>query len=186
MPSHLADASKCVLILVDLQPSFLLAIEGCDRIFDRTAFLVKIANLLEVPVFATEQNPERMGSTDPRLAAFLPQAATFDKMAFSCAGCLPFMERLRGLERTQIVIAGIETHICVSQTALQLLASNSDVFVCPDAVGSRTLDRHQAGLRRMEMAGAQLAHSESIAYEWMKGADHPKFREALAIVKSHS
>jgi nicotinamidase-related amidase len=177
--------AESALIVVDLQPSFLKAIHEADRVLHRSEFLVRVASILEVPVLATVQNPERMGGPDERVAPYVldPEEG---KMAFSCAGCGPLMSRLQSMDRGQAILVGIETHICVSQTAHHLLDQGFEVAVCADAVGARSEDRHQIGLERIRMAGTAIAHTESIAYEWMGGADHPKFKEVLEVVKAFS
>jgi isochorismate hydrolase len=138
-----------------------------------------------VPILATEQNPGRMGGTHERLLP-LVKSSPLEKMAFSCAGCTEFSDSLITLQRPQIVLIGIETHICISQTALDLLTKGFEVIVCADAVSARSPDRHSLGLERIRDAGAGIAHTESVAYEWMGAADSPAFREALELVKSHS
>lgn len=181
----LARREGAVLVLVDMQPSFLRPIDGAERVLSRCQFLLEIAKILEVPVLATEQYPSRMGGTDERLLPLLDNlhVAPIAKLSFSCAGCQPFMDSLEELKPAQVVLIGIETHICVSQTAHNLLEKGTSVFIGADAVGARQPLMHDLGLRRMERAGAVLAHTESIAYEWLHSADDPKFREALEVVK---
>lgn len=174
--------SESVLIVVDLQPSFTKAIDRGESVLNRSEFLVRVARLLGVPTLATVQNSARMGGLDPRFDDLLSEPAA-EKMAFSCMGCAPFASKLEALERRQAILVGIETHICVSQTAHHLLDQDFEVAVCADAVGARSEDRHRLGLDRLREAGAAIVHSESIAYEWMHSAEHPKFREALEVVK---
>jgi isochorismate hydrolase len=173
------------LIVVDLQPSFLKAIHEAERVMRRSEFLIRVASLLGVPVWGTVQNPERMGGLDPAIEPFLTDPAD-PKMAFSCMGCLPFVSRLESSGRKQAILLGIETHICVSQTTHHLLHQEFQVAVCADAVGARTADRHAIGLERIRNAGAAVAHTESIAYEWMHSAAHPSFKEALELVKQYA
>jgi nicotinamidase-related amidase len=192
MAHALAVASRSVLIVVDIQPSFLKVIHEGERVARRSEFLIRIANLLEVPVLATEQNPERMGHTHESLLPHLVIPA-IPKMTFSCVGCGEFDDALASLFPTpqaiaergsrQAIIVGIETHICVTQTALHLVGQGFDVKVCEDAVSARAKEMNDIGFRRLRHAGVDVAHSESIAYEWLQRADHPKFREALPIVK---
>ncbi len=179
----LAHPFQSVLVVVDLQPSFLSGIDGAERVLARSEFLVRAANLLEVPCIATEQYPSRMGGTAPQIAEALRDAPILPKMHFSCCGSEAFEDRLPS-ERPQVILIGIETHICVCQTALRLLARGKDVLVCADAVGARDDARHRLGLERMSAEGVQIAHTESIAYEWMDSAEHPRFREVLALVKA--
>ncbi len=175
---HLTPAQS-VLLVIDIQPSFMKAIHEADRVLDRSLFLSRMAALLEVPVVASTQYTARMGGLDESLAI-----GAHDKMSFSCCGCESWMAELQATGRRQAVIVGIETHICVSQTAIDLLGQDFEVVVCPDALSARTNDRHKLGMERIRDAGVVPAHSEAVAYEWLKTAEHPKFREALALVKA--
>lgn len=181
----LAQLEGSVLVLVDLQPTFLSPIHEGGAVLERCRFLLEIANLLGVRVLATEQYPARMGRTTGELDSLLQEAEVrpIGKMAFSCAGSPRFMDALSALHPQQVVLCGIETHICVSQTAHHLLEAGLPVLVGADAVGARKPDMHSNGLERMARAGATVAHTESIVYEWMRSAEHPKFRDALGVVK---
>src|SRR5688572_20464626 len=178
----LAEVSRSILLVVDVQPSFLRVVQGAERVLRRSEFLLRMATLLDVPILATEQYAERMGATDPRLLPQLP-SGPIGKMTFSCVGCDPFERALKDSGRDQAVIVGIETHICVTQTALHLLERGLDVIVCEDAVSARAQEMSDIGFRRLRHAGVTVAHTESVAYEWLGSADNPKFRDALAIVK---
>ena len=144
---------------------------------------MSVAVALGIPVLATEQNRERMGVSLPSISENLTVPA-FDKMSFSVTGCDEAMAAIDELGRRQIVIVGIETHICVSLTALDLVERGFEVIVCPDAVSSRTQDRHKLGMERLRDGGVVPAHTEAIAYEWMQTASHPRFRDVLGIVKN--
>jgi nicotinamidase-related amidase len=182
-----ADPERCLVVVIDLQPTFLAPIHEAQRVLDRSRFLLKMARIVGVPVLASEQYPERMGPTDPSIASLLPLGvAPHAKQCFSCGGCAGLMDGLRTLKRKQAVLIGIETHICVTLTALDLLREGYEVFVCPDAVSARTLEMHKLGMERMRDSGVMPAHTETIAYEWMGSADHPRFREALQAVKEHA
>ena len=186
MNAGLCDAQRSVLVVVDIQPSFLDPIEGSERVLRRSEFLLRIASLLDVPALATEQYPSRMGGTHESLTPFMAQECVLGKMSFSCAGCSEFVDALDNLQREQVVLVGIETHICVNQTAHHLLQRGYEVFLAADATGSRSGEAHKVGLKRMRQAGAVISHTESIAYEWMGSAEHPSFRDALKIVKEFS
>ena len=178
----LADLNRSAIVVVDIQPTFLNPIWEASRVLERSSFLLRVARALDVPIVATEQNPGRMGGTHPSIERLLKEAP-FPKMAFSCVGCPEFVSKLEECNRKQVVLIGIETHICVGQTALQLLERGYEVILAEDAVSARSEDRHRIGMSRIARAGATLAHSESVAYEWMRSADHPRFRDVLAIVK---
>ena len=174
---------KSVLIIVDVQPVLAGVLCESDRLLGRSLFTARSAAVLEIPVLATVQNQAKMGELLPELAEYLSIPA-FDKMSFSAAGCPEFMAALLATGRKQVVIVGVETHICVCLTALDLLKDGFEVVVCPDGVTSRTMDRHKLGMERIRDAGVVPAHTESVVYEWMQTADHPKFRDVLKIVKS--
>lgn len=122
-----------------------------------------------------------MGQTIASLKKLAPNPVS--KMAFSAVQSPPLMQVLEATERHEVVLIGLETHICVGQTALDLLDQGFDVVVCPDAVSSRSNDRHKLGMERMRDAGVVPAHTEAAVYEWMQSADNPKFREVLSVVK---
>lgn len=170
-----------VLLVVDVQPTFMAGIFEGDRVQARTRFLAQVARLLEIPVLASEQNVDRMGVTDLEIAAHLD--AVFPKMAFSCAGCEPLMHHLLRLGRRQVALVGIETHICVCQTAIDLTEQGFEVAVCPDGVSARSLERHKLGMERIRDSGVLPIHTEALAYEWMRTAEHPRFRDVLRLVK---
>lgn len=184
MAMHTADAGSSVLILVDLQPTFLAAIHNSESVLKRSEFLMRAANLLDVPVLATEQNPERMGPVAPSISGLLA-GPPIAKQLFSCAGCKEFDAEITRLGRSEAVIVGIETHICVTQTALDLLSTGRVVRVCEDAVGARARQMDEIGFRRLRHAGVDVTHTESVVYEWMQTAEHPEFREVLALVKAY-
>jgi nicotinamidase-related amidase len=179
------DPAQSALLVIDVQSGLRPFIHESGRVVDRIAFIVELGRLLEVPIFVTEQNPSKMGTTTTDLDAALGETARFPKMEFSAARCPAFIEALRASGRRQIVVVGLETHICVGLTAQDLLAEGFEVAVCPDAVSSRSLERHKLGMERIRDAGAVPSHTESVTYEWMGSAVHPRFRDALAIVKRH-
>jgi nicotinamidase-related amidase len=181
MPRVELSPQRSVLLVVDVQPSFMKAIWEADRVLDRSTFLIEIARLTDVPVLASTQNAARMGGSAPEIDPLVGEPV--NKMSFSCAGSPQWMARLTALGRNQAVIVGIETHICVGQTADDLLTAGWEVVVCPDAVSARTPDRHKLGMERIRDAGAVPAHSEAVAYEWLGTAENPKFRQALELVK---
>lgn len=177
----LALAEDSVLVVVDIQPMFLNPIFQADRVLERSKFLCQAAKLLDVPILATEQYPERMGGTHPEILEHLD--SVFGKKAFSCLGSEKFNNALAALERSQVILCGIETHICVNQTAHDLLDVEAEVILATDAISARSEQMHEIGIRRMRDEGVVAAHSESIVYEWMESADHPAFKDVLKLVK---
>ena len=171
-----------LLLVVDVQERFLSPIFESERVEERCKFLCEVATLFGIPVLATEQYPERMGGT---IESLLPYVGNpHRKMEFSAYQDDFFVNLIQMTGRKQIVVVGIETHICVSQTCHDLLRAKFEVVVCPDAVSARTQDRHKLGMERMRDAGIVPAHTEAVAYEWCNSADNPQFRHLLSVVKN--
>lgn len=168
-----------LLCIIDVQERLLPVVPDADRVVSRCCRLAATAALLEVPRCLTEQYPRGLGKTSPVLAAMLPEAE--EKMAFSSAGC-SVVTRALTKHVANVVVAGLETHVCVSQTALDLLASGRGVFVAVDAVASRHAIDHETALRRLEAAGAVLMTSEAILFEWCRSAEHPQFQAVRRLV----
>ncbi len=185
MANRRCDPSSDVLIVVDLQVPFLDVIYERDRVISRAGFLIRVAKELGVPVIATEQVPERLGSTHSDIFAALGGSHIHAKTAFSVGGCDGAMAELEALGRRSVVLVGVETHICVCGTALDLRTEGYRVTVCPDAVSSRTLEAHKLGMERIRDAGAMPAHTESVAYEWLGSSQNPAFKSVLEFVKKH-
>lgn len=177
------DPTRGVLLVVDVQPGFLKGIFEAERVVMRSAFLTRVAEIMGVPVLATEQNPDRMGGTHPELLPHVGQP--FPKMTFSSLMCEDLASALEFTGRRQAIVVGIETHICVGQTAQDLLALGYEVAVCPDAVSAGSLEAHKLGMERMRDAGVVPVHTEAIAYEWMGSAEHYAFRQVLDLVKHY-
>jgi len=174
----LLDRNRAALAVIDVQEAFAKIIPDFGELADRVALLVEAANLLKLPVIVTEQYPKGLGPTVPDVAAKLPAAATrIEKTAFSACGALP-------LDRPQVVIAGMEAHVCVMQTALGFREKGYEVFVAADTVGSRKETDRSAALERLRAAGCSMASAEMAMFEWMENADVPEFREVLNLVKN--
>lgn len=172
-------ATTAVLCVIDVQDRLLTAIPDAPRVVARCSRVAAAARILDVPAVCTEHYPRGLGTTPSGLAALLP--APIEKITFSCCGCEPFLAALPATAHTA-VLAGLETHICVAQTALELLGRGLAVSVCVDAVASRhTLD-HDVALRRLEAAGVVLTTTEAVLFEWCRTAEHPRFREVRELV----
>ena len=176
----LLTAERSVLLLIDLQQRLMPAIRDGDRVAERAARLAEAAQLLDVPVLATEQYPAGLGPTIDALAGY--PRATLAKTAFSAAAD-PGFEGLLPAGTREVVIAGVETHVCVLQTALELLGSRHRVILAADASGSRDEADHQAAVDRARQHGVEVVTSEMVLFEWLRDARHPRFREVQKLLK---
>lgn len=174
------DPATSVLCVIDVQERLLAAMPDADRVVARSRRLAEAARLLGVKRLLTEQYPQGLGVTPPALAALLPQPIV--KMSFSCCGCDGFDTGVAA-PTGGVVLAGLETHVCVTQTALDLLARGAFVFVAVDAVASRHSVDHDVALRRLESAGVVLTTSEAVLFEWCRSADHPQFQAVRRLVR---
>ena len=200
----LLDESESQLVLVDYQERLMPVIFEGAMVLENARRLAKIAQLVDVPVWGTEQNPSRLGGNDPELRALC--ARTLSKMHFSAAeeGLGEWLRppakpqqggNARSLpkhlqkpqqqapERNTVVIAGCEAHVCLLQTALDLLEDEFDVWVVTDACSSRTERNRDAAFDRLAGAGAELVTTEMVAFEWLRTCEHPDFKDMLALVK---
>jgi len=175
------SAADTGLLIIDVQEKLIPKIHAADSVVRNAAFLIDAASALVMPVQATEQYPKGLGSTVEALASRLP--ARPDKTAFSCCAVRSVVENFRRAARTKLVLAGIETHVCVLHTALDLLAEGFRVYIPVDAVGSRYAVDHETALRRMEALGAVLTTAETCVFEWIGGADHPQFKTISKLVQ---
>lgn len=181
--SALALAEASALLLVDTQPSFLSAIHEADRVLRSSLFLAQCAHRLGVPVFATAQNPDRMGGLDGSLVPLL-SAPPIPKLRFSSYGAGPILNELASKGVDTVVIAGIETPICVTQTAIEFVEGGYVAMVAADAVGARSAWAHEAALTRLGASGVTVTQADSVVYEWMRTAEHEAFKDVLSLVKS--
>jgi nicotinamidase-related amidase len=172
----LIDHDRSLLLVIDMQEKLLPAIHDHERVVDNARWLIRVAQRIGIPVAATEQYPKGLGHTAKALAALLPEGAIGAKNHFSCvaAQCLP---ALPGADRPQIVIAGVEAHVCVLQTALELVEEGREVFIVADAVSSRREDDRDLAFARMRQEGARIISREMAAFEWLGEAGTPLFRE---------
>jgi nicotinamidase-related amidase len=175
------SAADTGLLVIDVQEKLVPLISTAPAMIRNIAFLIDVARLLDMPVQATEQYPRGLGPTVPQLAGRLPDRP--DKIAFSSCAVLSVIETFHRAARPKIVVAGIEAHVCVLHTVLDLLALDFRVYIPVDAVASRsTLDRDIA-VRRAEKEGAILTTTETCAFEWIGGAGHPRFKEISKLVQ---
>jgi isochorismate hydrolase len=172
-----------VLLLVDIQGKLAQLMHEKERLFRNLQTLVKGVQVLEVPILWMEQNPEGLGPTIPEIANLLTDITPISKMSFSCCQNTSFVKALAGLNRKQVLIAGIEAHICVYQTTAELIDMGYAVHVAADAVSSRTEENKTIGLQKMKDAGASWTSVETLLFELLRVAEGEKFKAMLKIVK---
>jgi nicotinamidase-related amidase len=171
------------LILIDLQDKLLSVIPNSDRIIQRNQLLLDAANLLGLPYVLTTQYRKGLGQIVPQIVEKSRQGV-LDKMTFSCAADLSISTELDRVNREIAVISGVETHICVLQTTLDLLGKGRQVAVVADAIAARNSLDHELGLKRMEAAGALPVTAEMLIYELLGRSDSPQFKQILPLIKS--
>jgi nicotinamidase-related amidase len=177
----LMSRAQSALLVVDLQTRLVEAIRRSDHIIWNVGRLVRGAQVLDVPVIATEQYPEKLGPTVDPIAEGIQNVAS--KLHFSCAACPQLFRSLAEQGRSTLLVAGMETHVCVMQTVLDLLADGFDLYVVVDAVASRFDIDHNTALQRMHAAGATLTTTETALFEWSEVAGTPEFKQISNIVR---
>ncbi|MDZ4254630.1 MAG: isochorismatase family protein [Sulfuritalea sp.] len=172
----LIDSQNSALLVVDVQGRLVPAIAGWQVLLDQVIWLIRVARRMGIPVLACEQYPQGLGPTHPAVAAELPAGSIASKLHFSAvAGACHGFEQAGG--PGQLVVCGMESHVCVLQTVMELLAGGRQVFVVEEAVGSRRDSDKALALARMREAGAGLVSREMVAFEWLRKADSDLFRE---------
>ena len=180
------DADQAVLVVIDLQQRLGEAMPGkvLNRVILNTTLIARTASVLALPVLHTEQYPRGLGTTHPTVVDALPATTTaFTKMTFSCCGADGFSAAVTAIGRKQMVLVGMEAHVCVLQTALDLRLAGYDVFVVEDAVCSRRLENYQNALDRLRQCTVQVVSAESVIFEWLRSADHPHFKAIQALLR---
>jgi nicotinamidase-related amidase len=177
------DKNDCQLLLVDVQQSMLNTCVDAQRIGKRISVLIDFARIMEIPVIFTEQNSTKLGKFLPELVRKAENSYVLNKMEFGCFGNKSIDVALAKSGRKTILLAGIETHVCIFQTGVQGLQKEYRVHVAADAVSASTQLNHDVGLRRLEAAGAVISSVEMIIFELLERADFPQFRKTLPIIK---
>jgi nicotinamidase-related amidase len=179
------EAEQCALIVVDMQEKLLPPIWEKERLVRNVQLLIRLAGILKIPALVTTQYAKGLGNTVPGIASMLPDNPPIDKLMFSCFGSDVFCSLLKRLPgpRTTVLLCGMETHICVMQTAMGALREGYLVHVASDAVSSRTELNWRIGLDRMRAAGAVLSSTEMMIYELLRSSGAPAFRELLPYLK---
>ena len=171
------------LVLVDVQGKLAQVMNNRESLFENLKRLVQGVQILGVPVLWAEQNPDGLGPTLPEIAELLPNQKPVSKLSFSCCGNKQFMKDLKASGRKNMLVVGIETHVCVYQTVADLIDLQYDVQVVADAVASRTPENKQIGLEKCKAAGAGLTSTETVLFELLKIAGGERFKQIIQLVK---
>ena len=180
----LLSASQVSLLIVDVQERLLPAMVEPDRVASRCKFLLQAAETLQIPVIISEQYPKGLGHTVPELAT--NSASTFEKLSFSCwrdAAMKEHFIKLHDGGRPLVVVAGIEAHVCVLQSCVDLYNAGFGVFVVADAASSRKLDSATLALERLRQIGIQVVNTEMVVFEWLEKAGSAEFKSLSALIK---
>jgi nicotinamidase-related amidase len=190
---ELLDARRSVLLLIDFQGKLVEIVEHSARVVAVAKRLLRLAGMFEVPVLLLEQYPKGIGPTHPEIRAAFDAVSTpkkiLEKTTFSGCGQPGFAERIDSLRPRaggaprQVVVGGVEAHVCVMQTAIQLLREGDQVHLCWDAISGRGAEYVRQSLTRMAQAGAVLTNHESVGFEWARDKNHPRFREMSDLFK---
>ncbi|MCG8323881.1 MAG: hydrolase [Thiotrichales bacterium] len=182
----LCDSDDSVLVVIDIQPKLTAVMPSkvLARLQRNSTLLIRSAGLLNVPVIATEQYPKGLGKIEDEILKLMPDGSScFEKTCFSCAGSGEFLQTLRDLNRKQVILLGMEAHVCIYQTAVQLQQEGYAVYVVIDGVCSRQRENYETALTRMRQAGITTCDTESVMFEWLRDASHPEFKTISALLR---
>jgi nicotinamidase-related amidase len=177
------DTGKCCLVVVDVQGKLARLMHEKQALFENIRILIKSARILDIPIVWCQQCPDALGPTVPELAELLADQEPVNKSCFSCCGEEQFKIKLGDLGRRQVLLCGIEAHVCIYQTAVDLLGMEYEVSVIADAVSSRTFEDKQIALGRMQAEGAKISSTEMALFELLGTAEHPQFRQVAKLMK---
>ena len=177
------DIQNCCLVVVDVQGKLAQLMHGRQGLFKNIQILIKAATILNIPILWCQQCPEALGPTVPEIAQLLGDNEPINKAAFSCCGAEQFNTKLGELARQQVLLCGIETHVCICQTAIDLRRRGFNVNVIADAVSSRTPQNKQIALDRMAVEDINISCTEMALFGLLKTAEHPKFKQVAKLIK---
>ncbi len=177
------EIDQCCLVVVDIQGKLAQLMADKETLFQNARILIQAAKILEIPILWCQQAPQALGPTVPEIAELLSGIEPIDKASFSCVGHEPFNIQLDALARRQVLLCGIETHVCIYQTAMDLMWEDYDLTVVADAVSSRTAENKRIALERMAFEGVPIASAEMVLFDLIKTAEHPQFKPIARLVK---
>lgn len=173
----LLSKDDSLLLLIDVQEKLAPAVLNSELFIARCEWLLKLAQRMSIPILVSEQYPQGLGSTLKQLQSYLNQVDCIDKVCFSCMGEPKYVERLKKLGKKQLILIGIETHVCVLQTALEMKKAGFQVFVVADAVSCRGEQNMKYGFKRMKQEGVHLITAEMVFFEWLRKAGTSEFKQ---------
>jgi len=182
----ICNTEESALMIVDIQTKLtaVMPVKVLARLQRNTESLIKASAALGIPVFATEQYPQGLGNMEKDLTDILPaETGRYEKTGFSCASNEDFRDDLRQSERKQVILTGMETHVCILQTAMDLLNTGYQVIIVADAVCSRHRDSYENALNRMRATGVTIANTESVIFEWLRDAKHEHFKRLQSLIR---
>jgi nicotinamidase-related amidase len=177
------NEKDCCLVVVDVQGKLADLMHDKVTLFKNIRILIQSAKILDIPILWCQQVPAALGPTVPEIAELLAGCEPINKSSFSCCLCEEFNNKLEELGRKQVMLCGIETHVCVYQSAVDLIEKDFEVDVIADAVSSRTQANKEIGLDRLAEEGARLSSTELALFEILRTADHPQFKQIAKLVK---
>jgi nicotinamidase-related amidase len=175
--------TAAVLVIIDIQGNLAQTMYDKENLFANAVKLIKGFNVFNLPIIFTEQIPQKLGQTIPQISAELEGIKPIAKETFSCWADVHFREQLEALSRRHVVLLGIESHVCVYQTASDLISNGYNIHLVADAVSSRTKENREIGLAAMKSAGAHLTSTEMVLFELLRTAADPKAKDIFKIVK---
>ncbi len=176
------NADDSCVVVIDIQQKLAKIVKD-DNILKNSRIIAKSADLLNIPVIVSEQYPSGLGKTIDSVSEVLHNAFYIEKTDFSLFSDIAFQNHLKSINKKQVILFGIETHICVLQTAFDLLTAGYEVFIVEDASDSRKESNKNAALIRLSHAGAQIVTTEMVVFEWLKNSKHHNFKEIQALIK---
>ena len=174
---------ETVLVIVDVQGKLAQLMYEREKLYKNLQILIKGAKILDLPIIWMEQYPQGLGPTIPEVSELLPDVEPIAKMSFSCCGESLFMARLNAVKRSRVLLCGIETHVCIHQTSLDLLKLGYEVQVVSDAVSSRTRENKEVGLQKIASEGGKITSVEMALFELLRKAGSDEFKAISKLVK---
>ena len=177
------EIENCCLVVIDVQGKLAQLMHDKESLLKNIQILIHSAKILNIPIIWCQQCPDALGPTIPQIAELLSGIEPINKSSFSCYSLDQFKTKLKELTRKQILLCGIETHVCVYQTAIDLLRKGYEVEVISDAVSSRSLHNKEVAIDTMSATGAKISTTEMALFELLKTADHPRFKQIAKLIK---